>query len=180
MGSTWQIALKDLRLRARDRSVFIIGLIAPLALAFIFNMVFGGSFNSVGESITLRVGVVDDDGGQIGQAFTGLLETLQDEGFVALEIFDDMSAAEPAVEEGSVSSVVHIPEGATSQTQMPGGSFDIEVLGNVDSPTTTDIVSSISNDVIPRELREYSGRLGVRSISIWWRRRVGRRWRCST
>jgi ABC-2 type transport system permease protein len=146
MRSAWNIAMKDLRLRVRDRSVFIIGLIAPFALAFIFNLVFGGGFNDVGQQITLDVGAVVDDGGQIGQAFTGLLESLEAEGFVDLQTFPDMAAADQAVENGEISAVVHIPEGATSQAQQPGGAFVIDVLGNVDAPTTTDIVTAIAND----------------------------------
>ena len=43
MSGAVLIARKDLRLRIRDRSAFIIGIIAPLGLAFIFNLILGDS-----------------------------------------------------------------------------------------------------------------------------------------
>lgn len=144
MRSAWLIAIKDLKLRARDRSVFIIGLVAPLALAFIFNVVFGGGFNDVGQQVTLDVGTVVEDDGQIGSAFLGLLRSIEGQGFIELETFDDMRAAEAAVEEGTVSTLVHVPAGASAQVQQPGGSFEMQVIGNVDAPTTTEIVASIA------------------------------------
>ena len=36
MGTAWTIAAKDLRERLRDRSAYIVGIVAPLAMALIF------------------------------------------------------------------------------------------------------------------------------------------------
>ena len=41
VGAATRIATKDLKLRIRDKSAFILGILAPLVLAFIFNFVFG-------------------------------------------------------------------------------------------------------------------------------------------
>ena len=59
MRNLWTITMKDLRLRLRDRSFFIIGLIAPLALAFIFNTVFGSAFGDEGFSPALGIVATD-------------------------------------------------------------------------------------------------------------------------
>ena len=74
MRHAWTIAKNDLSLRARDRSIYIIGLVAPLALAFIFNAVFGGGISDVGETITFEVGIANVDQGPIGAAFEDVID----------------------------------------------------------------------------------------------------------
>ena len=59
MGAATRIAGKDLKLRVRDRSAFIMGIVTPLALAYIFHLVFGGTFAE--EALDLEVGLVDLD-----------------------------------------------------------------------------------------------------------------------
>ncbi|MDH3397036.1 MAG: ABC transporter permease, partial [Acidimicrobiia bacterium] len=39
MGAAWTIASKDLKQRLRDRSAYIIGILAPLGLALVFGFV---------------------------------------------------------------------------------------------------------------------------------------------
>jgi ABC-2 type transport system permease protein len=143
MRNAWNIAKKDLALRMRDRSVFIIGLVAPLALAFIFNLVFGGVFNDVGEEITLSLGVANADAGPIGATFDDVLASLVDDGFIELEEFADDSAARQAADEGDVGAVFIVPAGMT-ESMLSGTSGTIEVVGNVDAPTTTDIAEAIA------------------------------------
>ncbi len=145
MRATWRIAMKDLSLRLRDRSVIIIGLIAPLALAYIFSLVFGGSINDVGEQITLDMGAVIDDSGPIGQAFDDVLASIESQGFIELTRYGGLDEAEQAVEEGSVGAVFHVPEGVSRSIEQ-GADVRIDVLGNVDAPTTTDIATSIAKE----------------------------------
>ena len=60
------IAGKDLRRRLRDRSAYIVGIIAPLGLAAIFSFVFNPISDS---SFTGTFGVVNNDGGQVAAMF---------------------------------------------------------------------------------------------------------------
>jgi ABC-2 type transport system permease protein len=143
MRNAWNIATKDLALRMRDRSVFIIGLVAPLALAFIFNLVFGGSLNDVGEEITLGLGVANADAGPIGETFDDVLASLVADGLVDLQEFTDAAAARRAADEGDVGAVFILPAGM-SESMLSGDSVGIEVVGNVDAPTTTDIAVAIA------------------------------------
>ncbi len=143
MRNAWNIAKKDLALRMRDRSVFIIGIIAPLALAFIFNLVFGGNLNDVGEEITLGVGVANADAGPVGDAFDDVLASLVDDGFIELESFEDETTARQATDDGEVGATFIVPAGI-SESMLSGGSATIEVVGNVDAPTTTDIAEAIA------------------------------------
>jgi ABC-2 type transport system permease protein len=129
MRAAWTIALKDLSLRMRDRSVFIIGLIAPLALAFIFNLIFGGSLNA--------------DGGQIATAFADVVETLEADGLLQVTTFDGRDAGRQAAEEGEVAAVWVLPEGLSAAI-LGGEDADIEVIGNVDAPNTVQIATAIA------------------------------------
>jgi ABC-2 type transport system permease protein len=141
--AAWIIARKDLALRMRDRSVLIIGVIAPLTLAFIFNLVFGGSINDVGESITLEMGVADEDGGAVADAFDGVLESLVGVGLVELTRYEDAPRARAAAESGEVGVVFVLPAGLSGAIRS-GVDAEIEVVGNVDAPTTTDIAGAIA------------------------------------
>jgi len=71
MRQAWHIASKDLKLRFRDRSAFIIGVIAPLGLAAIFSSI----FNPIEEfQFVATYAVVDLDGGFVATQFVAGLE----------------------------------------------------------------------------------------------------------
>jgi ABC-2 type transport system permease protein len=143
MRHAWTIAKNDLALRARDRSIFIIGLIAPLALAFIFNLVFGGGISDVGETITFEVGIANLDGGPIGEAFAGVLDSIAADGRLRIMEFDTAEEARQAADEGGTGAVFILPAGLSSSV-LGGANATIEVVGNVDAPTTTQVASSIA------------------------------------
>jgi len=65
--AAWLICVKDLKARLRDRSALLIGVVVPLGLAFIFNVIFSGVS---GGSGVISLGVVDADHGAASQAFT--------------------------------------------------------------------------------------------------------------
>ncbi len=143
MAAVLNIARKDLSQRVRDRSVLIIGVVAPLALAFIFNVVFGGGFSDVGENITLDLGVVDQDAGPISDAFMGVLGEIESDGLITLATYPTESDARRAAEEGEVGAVFMLGD-SLSESILAGSDASIEVVGNVDAPTTTQIASSIA------------------------------------
>ncbi len=144
MRHAWTIAKNDLALRARDRSIFIIGLAAPLALAFIFNLVFGAGISDVGETITFDVGVANLDGGPIGEAFAGVLDSIASGGLLNVTVFDSADAARTAADEGDVGASFILPAGL-SDSILGGADATIEVVGNIDAPTTTQVASSIAD-----------------------------------
>jgi ABC-2 type transport system permease protein len=66
MGAAWIIALKDLKQQLRDRSAYVIGIIAPLGMA----MVFGFLLNPISDfQLDARFAVVNLDGGPVAQTF---------------------------------------------------------------------------------------------------------------
>lgn len=139
MRAAFQIALKDLRLRIRDRSAVIIGVIAPLVLAFIFNLVFGGAFTP-SEGLDISYGIVDEDRGDITVAFS---EGFAQSGQFEVGGYNSRADAEQAIEDGTIDAFFHFEPGFTQEV-LAGGSPQIAVVGDVDSPTSTQIAASIA------------------------------------
>jgi ABC-2 type transport system permease protein len=142
VGPATRIATKDLKLRLRDRSAIIIGIIAPLVLAFVFNAIFGAA-GDPGAGLDLRFGMVDLDGSQVSSAFSDVLESVEDEGILTLDSYPDEATAETAVDDGDIDAFYLIEEGF-GQAVMANSSPTIQVVGNVDAPTSTNIAASIA------------------------------------
>lgn len=142
MRTAARIAGKDLKLRLRDRSALIIGIVAPLALAFIFKLVFGGAFDTT-AGLGLEYGVVDSDRTEISGGFTDVLEQIESEGILVLEEFADVAGAESAVEDGDLDAYFFIEPGF-GQAIASGMSTTIKVVGSVDAPVSTQIAASIA------------------------------------
>jgi ABC-2 type transport system permease protein len=138
--SAFQIAVKDLRLRIRDRSALIIGIMAPLVLAFIFNLVFGGAFDT---GLSLSYGVADLDQSELSIAFTDVLEEIEADGVFTLEIYTSVSDADSAIDDGEIDAYYFVEQGFGSSI-VTGGTPTIEVVGDIDEPTSTEIAASIA------------------------------------
>ncbi|HJR86320.1 MAG TPA: ABC transporter permease [Acidimicrobiia bacterium] len=152
MRNIIHIAAKDLRLRVRDKSVFIIGLIAPLALAFIFNTVFGGAFGDDG-TFAPDLGIVETDADQTNST----LEQISSQLGGTWQSFADPSAAEAALDEGDVGAVFVVPD--NFDAELAGGQIgDIEVLGAIDAVTSTQIAAGIA--------RNYTNSLQTTQVAI--------------
>lgn len=139
MRSLLAITRKDLRLRLRDRSVIITGLLAPLVLALIFNFVFGSALSG-GAQFEPAYGVVATDEGPTAQALSEIAASIGSEP----ESFTSVSAAEEAVDEGDLDAVFVVPAGFDEAIQAGGGGV-LEVIGNVGSPTATQIAAAIAS-----------------------------------
>lgn len=143
MRAVWTITRKDLLLRFRDRTVLIYGVLAPLVIATVLGLTFSG----LDERISLDLAVVASAQDQVAGAFVDeVLPALVEDGLVTeVTEYDDVEVARAAVEDAQhTAAIVFLGGGATG----PG---DIEVLGNVDSPTgvgvTTSVVESYANSV---------------------------------
>jgi ABC-2 type transport system permease protein len=143
MGAATRIAGKDFKLRLRDRSVFILAIITPLALAYIFHLAFGNVFSA--GNLDLEVGLVDLDDSQVSQSLGEVLTALDADGTLVLSEFDDVAEAEAAVEDGDVGAVIELDAGL-GDAVIAGEPFTVRVVGDVDSPTTTDVASSIASE----------------------------------
>ena len=152
MRNVFHIAAKDLRLRLRDKSVFIIGLIAPLALAFIFNTVFGGAFGDSG-TFAADLGIVETEASQTAST----LEEISSQLGGTWQTFADPSAAVAALDDGGIEAVFVVPD--SFDADLAGGQIgEIEVLGAIDAGTATDIAAGIA--------RSYTNSLRTTQVAI--------------
>lgn len=134
------IAAKDFRLRIRDRSFFIMGILAPLALAFIFNLTFGRALQPGG--IELLHGLVDLDGSETSANLGRALESLVADGLLELEHFDSSNAASAALEDDEIQAFIVIPSGF--EEALGTGAPQLEVVGDIDSQTSTAVAAAIA------------------------------------
>lgn len=141
MGAALRIAAKDLKLRVRDRSAFILGILAPLVLAYIFYLVFG-SATSV-EGLGLTYGLVDEDGSEISAAFASVLDGAESEEVLEVSNFEGRVQAAAALEEGEIDAFFVIPAGL-EQAVFANESATIDIVGDVDEPTSTQVAASFA------------------------------------
>lgn len=141
MGAAFRIAGKDLRLRVRDRSAFILGILAPVVLAYIFYLVFGSATS--GEGLGLAYGLVDNDDSEISAAFAAVLEGAEAEEVLEVTTFEGGVQATAALEEGEIDAFFTIPEGL-EQAVFANESATIDIVGDVDEPTSTQIAASFA------------------------------------
>lgn len=154
MGATWLIATKELRQRSRDRSLFVLAFVAPLALSFIFSVVFGGL--DEGDRIQFDIGVVDLDGGEQSDGFLGMLGQVAAEGLITVTAYDDTGTARDAVDDTDIDAAIVLPKGL-SDAFATGTPVEIQVIGSVDSPIATSVASSLA--------RGYATRSGTAALA---------------
>ncbi len=161
MLAAMRIALKDLQQRVRDRSAIMLGIVAPLGLAFIFSMIIPAQ-----DDFHVHLGVVDADGGPLAAVFVDdVLGSLEgDDNLLVITTLGSAAAATNAVDAGEVDAAVVIPDGfSAAATAFDPGECDdsgcvaaeIEVIGHVDRQTSAQITEAVASG--------FTGRLtGVR------------------
>lgn len=141
MSAAILIASKDLKQRIRDRSVFLLGIVAPLGLAFIFSLIIP---DFSGASFEIDTAVVDLDRSEVSALFTDeVLVPLIDSGLILLEVLDDADELRQRVASGEIRAAWVIPRGF-GQAVLEGTEAKIEVVGSVDAPISTEIAGAIA------------------------------------
>lgn len=141
MRAAWLICAKDLKARLRDRSALLIGIVVPLALAFIFNVIFSGISGSSG---VINLGVVDADHGAASQAFTQqVLPAVKSSGLITIHTEDTAARARALAADGTLDAVIVIPAGFSTQVQA-GQPASMQVISNVDAGISAQVARSIT------------------------------------
>lgn len=141
MRAAFLIASKDLKTRLRDRSALLIGIVVPFGLALIFNLILSG-LNS--GSNTINLGVVDEDQGTVAQTFKDqVLGPVSKSGLIVVHQEPSESVARALTTKGTLNATIVIPAGFSDSVQA-GQPASMRVIGNVDSPISTQIARSIA------------------------------------
>lgn len=131
----------DLRLRIRDRSVFIFSLLVPLALMGVLNLSFGGGGT---DSVDLQPAVVvasSEDSGQLGEALVEALDTLPMMDVTVTRVPADEVSGETK-DTGAELGLI-LPEGFTTAVTS-GEAATVQVIeGDVASIETNVLISVV-------------------------------------
>ncbi len=133
----------DLRQRVRDRSVIIFALVVPLALMYVFNLVFGGVQDPELQPVTVAVSTPDDD--PLAGAFVQVLGQV-DAMDVTVQEVDGAQVAELA-ESGEADLGVVVPDGFAAGL-FSGQGLDVQVTEGDEAGLETDIVLSVLQGVL--------------------------------
>jgi ABC-2 type transport system permease protein len=146
------IGWKDVTLAFRDRAALILMLAAPFLLTVGLGFV-TGRFSGTGDSgvSDIAVVVVNQDGGQIGNALVDLLQSPDLDTLLAPSVVDDPALARQQVDDDKAAAAVIIPAGFTASiiptgrgdVSSPSALVQLEIYANPTRPTTAGIVRTI-------------------------------------
>lgn len=144
MRTTLVVASNDLRRRLRDRTFYIQGILAPLMMATIVGLAFGGGF-----SFEATIGVADADGSAVSSELVDGLVAAEDEGSPVTFERVDADDVDERVESGDVDAVIVLPAGfgesITGSSPQPIG-----VVVDADKRITADVTTSIADRIASR------------------------------
>lgn len=140
MGAALVVAGKDLRQRLRDRTAYIVGVVAPLVLAGLISLAFGRS----GFDFSATFAVVDEDGGQLARAFVD--DMLGDPGLrevVTVKTVDGRGEAVRLARSGEVAAAIIVPAGYTAAATA-GQPLPLEVVRSADKVIGADVAVAVA------------------------------------
>ena len=138
MGAAFVIAANDLRMRVRDRSAIVIGLVAPLVIAALMSFAFKGT-----EDFHYTLGFANADHGEVASA---LHQTLQDpalRAYVTVREYPDASSVRAAIRSKAVAAGLVVPAGF-SAAAAGANPLGLQVLTSVNNSIAGTVTSSIA------------------------------------
>lgn len=139
LDAIWTMVASDLRQRVRDRSVLVFGLIVPLALMAVFNLVFGG-FDEDLELEPIAVGIANEGGG-VGDTLAATLTSIPDLDISVRDI--DAASAEAAVDVGELDVAVLLDPDFDAQLTS-GASPQVDIVEQADGGIEADVAVAIT------------------------------------
>lgn len=153
------IAAKDLRQRFRDKSFFMLGILTPLVLAFVLNLVFGG-----GDELELRIGVQDADRSPMSTSLTGGITELDGEGGIRITELDAGADPDAVIDRDGLDAVIVVPAGfgelasrttskggaAVEAATSPGATPQLRVVQHPDRPILAGVARSVADAAVSR------------------------------
>lgn len=139
MRAAFDIALKDLRQKLRDRSAILLSIVAPFTLAALFSAILGG----LEEDFQAHWAFVDLDGGAVATALQeGPIRGMETAGILSVERLTSADAARAAVEDGRVETAIIIPEGFSAAT-LAGSGSEVELIVDPDAVISAQVARSV-------------------------------------
>jgi ABC-2 type transport system permease protein len=163
------IGLKDVRLAIRDRAALILMLLAPflltLGLGAVTGRFSGGSTSGISH---IPVVLVNQDGGQLGNALVELFQAQDLDELIDATVSEDVVAAYRQVDDNQAAAAILVPAGFTDSIIPPQGQagpalpVQIELYTNPTTPTSVGVVKTILDEFISRV--EVGGEVAVTQL----------------
>lgn len=150
MRAVFVLAAKDLRQRLRDRSFFILGILAPLALSYVLSLVLGGALETGFDPTYV---VVDEDGSATSQQVLGTLSQI---GFETVEVASQADGL-AKISDGEASAGFVLPAGFGAAVDA-NRAAEIVVLGNQSAEIGTLVAEAIAQGI--------AGEIGAVQLSV--------------
>ena len=151
------IAGKDLRQRLRDRSALVVAFLAPLSLAAIISLAFGGG----GGTFRATFVVADADRGPLAAGFRDLLSSPGLAGVVTPRFVSSAEEARAVVEAGDADAGIVVPPGFSASVQQ-GGDASLSVLHRRDRPVSGAVAQALADGFASQVS---TGQLAVRTAA---------------
>ena len=154
MRPTLHITALELRRRLRDRSALVIAFVAPVALAVIISLAFGG--DGEGFHATVAVATADDD--QLASLYRDeVLGRLAAEGVVTITEVADGNAVADVLADGTADVGVILPAGMTQAVAGTGDPVTVEVARRTDRRLAGQLLEAVSEEFVAELERRRSG-----------------------
>lgn len=154
MRAALTMTLNDLRLRFKDRSLFLFGLIVPFALMLIFSLLLGPLTS--GAPFKARVLLVDMDGSVLSGSLRVALTAAAEAGVISWEQADDAAGARGALRAGEAEAAIIVPAGfgaavlRASGANEGGAAVTLTVLGDANGALAAQITESVATAYLSR------------------------------
>ena len=157
----WHIAVKDLRVRVRDKSAFVVLLIIPMVMIIILGTV----FNWAGSSFTANVALVDLDHGDMARRLTqDVFASAQLKDLLIVTAVPSEAEARTLVEQGKTGAAVIIPAGFSSGVAA-GTKVSIVVLANPDAATQAGVIHNVVESFTAEvQRRQLAASIAIRTL----------------
>jgi ABC-2 type transport system permease protein len=133
------IAAKDLRQRLRDRSALMVGVLAPLLVAFLMSVAFRGA-----DTFHYRLALVDADTGPVGAAVLSALQGSELRRIVSVERLPDAAAAVAAVNGRHAQAGLVVPAGLSASV-AGAAPLSMRVLTSVNDEIAASVTEAIAS-----------------------------------
>jgi ABC-2 type transport system permease protein len=167
------IGWKDLKLAFRDRTALLLTLAAPFLLTLGLGFVTGHFAGNAGGIEGIPVVLVNQDGGQLGDALVAVFQSADLAQLVTPAVLADAAAARQQVDADKAAAAVIIPAGFTDSIIPPvgadasrsGPTVAVELYANPTSPTSASVIQTIVERFLGQvEVGRISGQVAVTQL----------------
>lgn len=172
MRKLFLIAWKDLTLIFRDRAALLLMLVAPFLLTLGMGLLTGRFSRSSNTGINdIPVAIVNQDGGQLGDALVQVYQSGDLAELVEPVVLDQPAEAKAGVDEDTYAAAIIIPAGfsasiiPTGETNKAGPLVQVEFYANPTQPTNAGILRTILEQFISQvEIGRVSGEVIISQL----------------